>query len=121
MKPYSRELREKIVNTYLQREESVRQIAKRFQVSASFVQKLIKKYRQTGTVDSEPHRGGKPPKLNPEQIDLVKELIEQHSDATLQELCNMLESQSGIRISRSTMSRITQKLRLNKSRKSSDN
>ena len=121
MKPYSRDLRQKIVDTYLEGEESVRQIAKRFQVSPSFVQKLIQKYRQTGTVDSEPHRGGKPPKLNPEQMDLVKELIEQHSDATLQELCNILEDQSGIKISRSTMSRIAKKLRSNKSKKSTEN
>jgi transposase len=114
MKPYSRDLRQKIVDTYLEGEESIRQVAKRFQVSSSFVSRIIQKYRRTGTVDSEPHRGGTSSKLNPEQIDLVGELIEQYSDATLQELCNILESKIRVRISRSTMSRIIQQLRLNK-------
>ena len=112
MKPYSNDLRQKIVDTYLKEQGSIREIAKRFQVSSSFVQKLIKNYHQTGTVDPKPHRGGKSPKLNSQQIDLVRELIEQHSNATLQELCDLLENQTGVRISRTTMSRITKLIRI---------
>ena len=111
MKPYSEDLRQKIISTYLEEQESVRQIARRFKVSKSFVQKLIKRYRETGIVAPKAHRGGNQPKLNSQQINLVAELVEQNSNATLQELCNMLESQTGVKISRSTMSRIVQKLK----------
>jgi transposase len=110
MKPYSQDLRQKIIDTHLEDQESIREIAKRFQVSSSFVQKLLKNYHQTGKVDPKPRRGGKSPKLNLQQINVVKKLTKQHQDATLQELCDMLENQTGVRISRPTMSRITKKI-----------
>jgi transposase len=115
MKPYSQDLRQKIVDTYFKEQESIRAIAKRFQVSSGFVQKLLKQYRQTGTVNPKPHRGGKPFKLNSSQIHLVQKLIQQHGDVTLQELCDMLDNQAGVRISRSTMSRITRQILSNSS------
>jgi transposase len=50
------------------------------------------------------------PKLQGEQlIDLV-EIIETHNDATLEELCDLLEQKVQVRVSRATMGRITQKL-----------
>ncbi len=41
MKAYSLDLRQRIINAHKNRENSVRQLASRFQVSANFVQKLI--------------------------------------------------------------------------------
>lgn len=109
MKPYSQDLRQKIIDTHLKDKESIRKIAKRFQVSPSFVQKLLKNYHQTGKIDPKPRRGGTSPKLSTQQINVVKKLTKQHQDATLQELCDMLENKTGVQISRSTMSRITKK------------
>ncbi|MDJ0567550.1 MAG: transposase [Pleurocapsa sp. MO_192.B19] len=111
MRPYSKESRQKIIDTYLEGQESIRQIAQRFKVSKSFVQKLLKQYQQTGTVVPKPRRGGRLPKLNPKQINLVAELVEQNNEATLQELCDMIESNTGVKVSRSTMSRIVRKLK----------
>ena len=111
MKPYSEDLRQKIIDAYMKGQESIRQLAQRFKVSRSFVQKLLKRYQQTGTVDPKPHRGGRSPKLNSEQMNLVAELVKQNNNATLQELCDMLESKTGVQVSRSTMSRIVRKLK----------
>ena len=111
MKPYSEDLRKKIIDTYFEESESIRQIAQRFKVSRSFVQKLLKRYQQTGTIAPKPSTGGQGAKLNSAQINLVAELVEQNNDATLQELCNRLEKQIGVRVSRSTMSRIVRKLK----------
>lgn len=58
MKAYSNDLRQKIVEAYLKGEGSIRQVAKRFSVSKSFVEKLLKRYRQTGQLEALP-RGGK--------------------------------------------------------------
>ena len=111
MKPYSQDLRQKIVDTHINKQESIREIARRFQVSPGFVHKLVKNYRQTGNVAPKPHRGGKPCKLNSQQVDLVRELMEHYRDATLQELCDLLEARTGIKVSRSTMSRISKQIR----------
>jgi transposase len=43
---------------------------------------------------------------------ILADLIENNNDATLDELCQMLEQKTGISISRATMGRMTQRLRL---------
>ena len=39
----------------------MRQIARRFLVSVSFVTRLLQLYRSTGSVEPRPHGGGNPP------------------------------------------------------------
>lgn len=111
MKPYSVDFRQKIIDVYQQEDISIRKLAQRFQVAKSFIQKLIKQYRDTGDLRPKPQGGSPPSKLNEEQLVTLKEIIESHNDATLEELCELLEKATGIRVSRSTMGRIT--LRLN--------
>jgi len=48
MKPYSLDMRQKIVNTYEAGNTSVRKVAERFQISKSTVQELLKRKRETG-------------------------------------------------------------------------
>ena len=110
MKPYSIEFRQKIIEVHEKENLSRRQLAQRFCVSTNFVQKLLKKYLETGDIHPQPQGGSPEPKLNQEQlIDLV-EIIESHNDATLEELCDLLEEKLQIRVSRATRGRITQKL-----------
>ena len=112
MKAYSSDLRQKVIDAYNNREGSQRQLAKRFSVSLSFVQSLLDRYRSSRTVEPKPQSGGHPAKLNQEQIVLVATLVEEDNDAILVELCERLEQTTGIRVSRATMGRITQKLNL---------
>lgn len=121
MKPHSKDLRQKIIDAYMEGQGSIRQIALRFKVSRSFVQKLLKQYQQTGKVDPKPYRGGRSPKLNSEQINLVAELVKQNNNATLQELCDLVENQTGVRVSHSTMSRILRKLKSSQKKESPRN
>lgn len=60
MKPYSIDLRQKIIKVYEQENISIRKLAQRFQVSKSFIQKLIKQYRETGDINPQV-QGGSPP------------------------------------------------------------
>jgi len=112
MKAYSNDFRRKIVETNRRNLESIQQIATRFQVSYSFVWKLIKGYEQTGLVSPKPHGGGAKPKLNSSQLGVVAQLIEQTNDATLKELVMQLEETIGIRVSRATMGRVVLKLKI---------
>lgn len=50
MKAYSLDLRQKIIDTYFEGGISQRQLAKRFRVALSFVEKLLKQYRETGSI-----------------------------------------------------------------------
>ena len=110
MKPYSIDLRKKIVEVHEKEKISIRKLAQRFQVAKSFVQKILKQYRETGDLSPKRQGGSPPRKLQGEQLVTLIEIIESNNDATLEELCDLLHEKSGIRISRATMGRITLKL-----------
>ncbi|MBE9169127.1 transposase, partial [Pleurocapsales cyanobacterium LEGE 06147] len=86
MKPYSLDLRQKVVQAYKQGNDSYRQLAKRFQVSLSFGQRLLKRAREQGTLL--PERLGTP---TVGQLQLYREQIVQYlqecNDLTLAQLC----------------------------------
>ena len=110
MQPYSIDLRKKIIEVYKQEKISIRNLAKRFYVAKSFVQKLIKQEQDTGDISPKRQGGNSPPKVQGADLVTLAEIIENNNDATLEELCELLEAQTGIKISRSTMGRISQKL-----------
>lgn len=112
MKAYSLDLRQKVIDAYNAKEGSQRQLGQRFSVSLSFVRDLLKRYREDGTLAPREHGGGATAKLNAEQVALVERLVEEDNDAILVELCERLEQQSGVRVSRATMGRLTQRLLL---------
>ena len=58
MTPYSQDLRKRGLQTIRRGDGSVRQIARRFLVSASFVTRLLRLYRGTGSLEPKPHGGG---------------------------------------------------------------
>jgi len=60
MKPYSLDMRQKIINTYEAGNTSIRKVAARFQVSKSTVQKLLKRKRETGKLFPGQAKWGKP-------------------------------------------------------------
>ena len=112
MKSYSVDFRQKIIDVYHNEPLSQKAIAERFCVALSFVQKLIKQYRLTQNIAPQTYRCGGQPKLNPEQLLVLGELIEANNDATLEELRYLLYQKIGVSISRATMGRMTKLLNM---------
>jgi transposase len=112
MKPYSLDLRQKIVDTYLEGGISQRQLAERFKVALSFVQKLLKQYRETESLAPKIRIQQTPTKLNEQQLKVLKEIVETNNDATLSEIRNQLEKKTGILIGRSTVDRMLQMMEI---------
>jgi transposase len=104
--PYSTDLRLKIIRACDQKIGSQRQIAELFGVSKSFVEKLLRRRRTTGQIAALPHGGGRRPSCDTKAKALLRKLVQQHNDATLEELCEMLHKHRGITISVPTMSRL---------------
>jgi len=90
VKAYSLDFRQKIIDAYRQGDISQRQLAGRFDVALSFIEKLIKQYKETGDIAPKSHSGGQSPALTPEQIQIVAELVAANHDATLATLCDQL-------------------------------
>lgn len=103
MKAYSLDLRQKIVGAYDRKQGSQRQLAKTFGVSRSFVEKLFRQRRRTGGFAPKRQGGWLKPLLDPSALELVSQLVQQQPDRTLQELCDAVDQQQGIRVSVPTM------------------
>jgi transposase len=52
MKPYPFEFRQKIIEVYEKESISIRSLAQRFCVAKSFIQKLLKQYKETGDIST---------------------------------------------------------------------
>jgi transposase len=86
MPAYSQDLRQRVIDAVERKEGSIRQIARRFVVSLSFVVRLLQLHRRTGSVEPKPSAGGRRPALGPDDLERLKELVRQQPDATLEEL-----------------------------------
>jgi transposase len=118
MKSYPVEFRQKILDCYYNEPISQRQLAKRFCVTLSFVQKLLKQYRETGDVRPKTYRCGRHLKLTPEQMIVLGKLIEENNDATLAELSKLFLERTGIVLSVATVARIAERLRITRQKNS---
>lgn len=112
MKAYSLDLRQKIVTAYAQGGRSQRQLAQQFGVALSFIEKLLKQQRETGSLAPKVRTKQTPTKLNDEQLQVLAQLVEVQNDATLDELRFQLAQKTGVLIGRSTVDRMLTKLQL---------
>lgn len=81
MKAYSIDFRKKIVKAYEQGNTSVRKVASRFDVSKSFVQKLLEMKKTQGNVQPRQQGGGMRGELDGYETELAA-MVEKYPDAT---------------------------------------
>ena len=65
MKAYSVDLRQKIIDVYHEGNTSQRELAQRFRVALSFIQKLLKQYRETEDIAPKTRKKQTPKNLIP--------------------------------------------------------
>src|SRR5947199_6744803 len=90
MGPYSMDLRRRVAEAVDHKEGSLRQLARRFCVSVTFITRLVGLRRQTGALAPRPHGGGHPPALDAAGQQLLRQLLKEQPDATLGELAQRL-------------------------------
>lgn len=112
MKPYSPDLRQKLVERYQEGGISQRELARQFRVAPSFVERLLKWYRETGSVQPKVRTQQTPTKLNAEQLQVLAQLVDEQNDATLKELRDRLAEKTGVRVGCTTIHRMLVKLNL---------
>ena len=117
MKAYSLDLRERVVNAYEQGKGSITQIAAMFNVGQTFVKKMLRQKRETGSVIPQPHKGGKPASLTDKHKALLRAKVHKQSDVSLAELLELLRQQAGLSVHPSTISRALLQLGLPRKKK----
>jgi transposase len=114
MKPYSNDLRERIVAAVERAEHSLPQLARLFAVSVSCIVRLLQRKRRTGSVQPKPHAGGPAPKLDDAADQRLRQLVAAQPDATLAELRDRL----GIPGCLMTIARALRRLKITRKKKS---
>jgi transposase len=112
MDAYSKDLRERVVGACEGHEMTQREVAEAFGVSVSFITKLLRRKRQTGSIAAKPRGGGRKPILASGHQTQVRKLVQQQSDATLAEYCQRLAERHGPLVSPATMCRVLARLGL---------
>jgi transposase len=80
MKPLPMELREKVVKAYEQGNTSIRKLAARFDVSKSFVERLLKRKQITGNIQPLRQGGSQKSELNGYSDELIA-LVEKYPES----------------------------------------
>ncbi len=109
-RPYSLDLRIKIINAYKNKEGTQEEIAEMFSVGLATVRRYWRKYQRDGDLKLTVHRHGPLPELSGEKLTRVKQLVLQHADSTLDELCKFYNKNRKVKVGRSMMWRACKKL-----------
>ena len=112
MKAYSTDLRQKIIAAWQRGQTTQRAIAELFGVSVSFVEKLLQRYRTTGTFAPKPHGGGQKRRLDTDADQRILAWIQAQPDLTLAELQSKTHQELGIHLSLATLCRNLKRLGL---------
>ncbi len=112
MRAYSLDLRERVVANYEKGEQSIAEIAERFSVGQTFLKKMLRQKRETGSLERLPTRAGAKKILSDQHRRFLAMQIKKNPDATLVELQESLQAQKKVRVSQTTVSRELEKLGL---------
>jgi len=112
MRPYALDLREKLLRAYDAHRGSQRGLAALFGVSRACVEALVRQRRRTGQMAPRPHAGGRTPSDDDAALAVVRQALQEHTEATLAERCARLGQCRGLWMSVSTMSRLRGRLGL---------
>lgn len=113
MRPYSPDLRERIVAAVERGQGSLRELADVFLVSLSCIVRLLRRHRTTGSSLPQPHAGGPRPLLDEDACQRLLALVREQPDATLAEL----QARLGVPCSLSTICRALQRHGISRKKK----
>ena len=115
--PKLKEVRKIIINLFEQNILTQLQIAEVTESDPSTVRSICKLYKETGSVEPKPHRGGNPGWFLDSDYPLLKQLVAEDNDATLAELARKFEEKTGDRPAISTLHDALEKLGITRKKK----
>lgn len=118
MKPYSMDLRIRVLEAYKRKEGSIRKLAKRFEVHWRTVANWLRRLDKEQSVGPRIQRHGPLPKLDEKGYETLGELWEKHPDATRQELAQELQNILGIELHVTGVGRALRRIRVTRKKKS---
>ena len=108
-KPYSQDLRDRVIDAVERGEMSRRAAARRYAISESVAIKWLERVERDGSREPVGHGGHRASKLMPHRDFLLAARTEK-TDVTLQALCDRLSAERGVKADTSMMSRFFRKI-----------
>jgi transposase len=108
-KPYSQDLRNRVIEAVENGGMSRRAAARRFEISESVAIKWLERLERSGSREPIGHGGHRPSKLMT-HLDFLETARAQKSDITLQVLCDRLLAERGVQADTSMMSRFFRRI-----------
>ena len=108
-KPYSQDLRDRVLDAVEKDGMSRRAAAARFEVSDASAIKWVQRLERTGSRSIARMGGHKPRKLDPHR-EFLEAARAEKSDITLQALCDRLSAERGVKADTSMMSRFFRRI-----------
>ncbi len=105
MQAYSLDLRQRVVAAYENGAETIMEVAERFEVSDSFIKKLLRRKRKTGEIAPVGQRGGQPRRLSDRHRQWLLKTVAARPDITLGELAERLRDEQNLAASVPTLCR----------------
>ena len=97
--PLSLDLRRRILDAVLRGDATQAEVARRFVVSLTAVESLLRRYRETGSIAPKAYRRGPAPALSEADDARIESYLDDDNGATLQEMAERFEAETGRRIS----------------------
>jgi transposase len=119
MRPYGSDLRRRVVAAYRHGEGSIRDLAYEFEIEPRTLSRWLALVDATGSVEPQPHGGGRPMRLTPVHRQVLQQLVVQDSDATLTQLAKRLAGATGCDVHPTTISRALADLGLTRKKRHS--
>ena len=110
MKPYSQDLRDRVLAAVKETHLSQSKIAKSFKISQSTLEKWLQRQRETGACTALPHGG--PTRTLTDCEAFLRAQVKKQPDSTLEELCTRVAQAQGVQSSPSMMCRELHRLQL---------
>ncbi len=111
-KPYSTDLRERVLAACERGEASRAAVARRFSVSEATIYNWLRQAREEGRREAKPHAGGPAPKVDANGHAVIRTLVKEDNAATLAEYVERYAARTGQRISRALMCGLLRRLDL---------
>ena len=108
MRPYSMDLRRRVVAACDRNDDRRVEIAERFGVCTAWIRRLLQRRRERGSIAPFPQNAGRKPALDQRRLERLRRLVARQPDATLRELKDRL----GLTISNGAMIRALRELKL---------
>jgi transposase len=115
MKPYSLDLRQRAIEAYNENPNAC-EVARRFDVSHTWVQNLVKLWRQTGSLEPQYQNCGRSPTIGEREKQWLREWLAEENGLTLKELQERL-AEKGVTVSHATVDNALKSMNITRKKK----